>query len=291
MNVRCLLSNDIASEFMGSTQPIVDIHILLDAIECMSQYSTTYFHSDAIYNIQLDMNYFADWLYSKKGNPALFDLKRELSKKIEKSRRIEDTEYIAMMNCIFRFETKEGLLLSLCKMRSDGLFIWTKESYFDKKRWYLEKQTDRCDFVREAVECFPNIFFHENVGHSLNMLNADYNIEKPYIIAHLKALDDFHPLFFSLMKQGFDFRRICQEFMKQNVGIECSPQSDRNSAKKLNFLFETENNDKKILLCELHTKLKWRGMNHGKQDRIYFHPGDKSIANGKVLVVHIGTHL
>ena len=291
MNVRCLLSNDLASEFMGSTQPKEDIHILLDVIECMSQYSTTFFHSDSIYDIQLDMNYFADWLYSKEGDPALFDIKRELSKKIEKSRRIEDKDYSVMMNCIIRFETKGDLLLSLCKMRSDGLFIWTKENYFDKKRWYLEQQTPRCDFVHEAVECFPNVFFHENVDHSLNTLNADYNIEKPYIIAHLKALNDFHPLFVNFIKQGFDFRRICQEFMKQNEDIECSPQSDRDSAKKLSFSFEMENNSKKTLLCELHTKLKWRGMNREKQDRIYFHPGDNKIANGKVLIVHIGTHL
>ena len=38
------------------------------------------------------------------------------------------------------------------------------------------------------------------------------------------------------------------------------------------------------LVCELHTKLKYRGMDVKHQNRIYFHPPVESIAGDKVLI-------
>ena len=291
MKVHCLLSDDMAMDLVNSVKPVEDIGTVLDTIDHMNRYTTSYCHGSDMYYVQCEEEDFSNWLYSKPCDPELVDLKKELMIRIEKSRELGDEEYEEMIERIVSFNIMEELLLSISKTQKEGLFVWTKGSYFDKKRWYLDKYVDCCNFVQEAQECFPNLFFHENVAHSMNTLRVEYKREKSYIIAHLTALNDFQPRFSQLLNQGISFLQISREFGEANNGIECSPQADRESARKLDFLFETDEGISLSLRCELHTKLKWNDMNHEKQDRIYFHPGDRRVSDGKVLIVHIGKHL
>ena len=102
--------------------------------------------------------------------------------------------------------------------------------------------------------------------------------------------NDFKAEFSRLRDEGSDSRKICSEF-QAFFHIECSPQSDRKSAEKLDYKFINENTGEEIVVrCELHSKLKWDGMDRENQDRIYFHPGRPEIESGIVLIVHIGTH-
>jgi len=50
------------------------------------------------------------------------------------------------------------------------------------------------------------------------------------------------------------------------------------------FFFVDGQGKMQELACELHNKLKYRGMDVKHQNRIYFHPPVENIAGDKVLI-------
>ena len=98
---------------------------------------------------------------------------------------------------------------------------------------------------------------------------------------HLECLNREYALFLNT-KPGYV--TLAREF-ENSTRIECSTMAGRGGVKGLKFSFVQE------LVCELHTKLKYRGMDVKHQNRIYFQTPVENIAKDKVLVGYIGKHL
>lgn len=263
---------------------------ILDTLECMQNNRTATVYTDILYEQVVSKKVFSNWLYDLNNQPELSTLKKELAKRIAKSMCIGNKEYDSLIDQIEQQACQEELAMSVHLGGENPLYVSTPSRYWNAKQWYLARYVKRHDFVSAAAECFPNLYFHNHVSSSINTLNADFSQERVLIVEHLKALNDFKAEFSRLRDEGSDSRKICSEF-QAFFHIECSPQSDRKSAEKLDYKFINENTGEEIVVrCELHSKLKWNGMDRENQDRIYFHPGRPEIENGKVLIVHIGTH-
>lgn len=291
MNSRGILDFRLVADIANSVDIEKTLYSILDTLECMQINGTAICYADAIYDQIIFMKAFSDWIYDLNADPELSSFKKELSKRINKSACIDAEEYNALMSNVEETScTNEELIMSVHCETSNILYVASSGRYWSAKQWYLATYVKRHDFFSNMTECFPNLFFHEHVASSINTLNADFSVERPFIVRHLQALNDFMPDFSSFSAEGMDYRRICEKFQEYSH-IECSPQSDRKAAQKLNYKFTNTCTGQEIVVCcELHTKLKWDGMDRANQDRIYFHPGKPEIANGKVLIVHIGTH-
>ena len=77
--------------------------------------------------------------------------------------------------------------------------------------------------------------------------------------------------------------KLAQNF-EGRTQIECSSMAGREGVKTLMFSFVDGQGAVQELVCELHTKLKYRGMDVKHQNRSYFHPPVESIAGDKVLI-------
>lgn len=263
---------------------------VLETLECMKDHETLIAYTDILFEQVVSEEAFAEWLYNFGAQPELSTLKKELSKKIARSKRIETTEYDSLINKVEQQSCPEELIMSVHRGDENPLHVATPDCYWNAKQWYLAQYVKRHEFVTTAMECFPNLYFHAHVSSAINTLNADFSQERKLIVKHLKALNDFRAMFSKLREEGADNRKMCVEF-QAHFHIECSPQTDRRSAEKLDYEFvNTGTGEKIILRCELHSKLKWSDMDKEHQDRIYFHPGKPEIENGKVLILHIGTH-
>lgn len=289
MTSRGILDFRLTTDIENSESQEKTLYDILDTLECMQSNGTNICYASDLYNQLISKISFSNWLYDLNSQPELSTLKRELAKRINRSSFIDTEEYNRLINAVDQESCENELLLSVHCSTQSVLYVSTPARYWQAKQWYLSTHVKYQDFYSDIIECFPNLYFHERVASSLHTLNADFSIERPHIVRHLQALNDFKDHFSNLRAEGTDHRRTCAEFQAHSH-IECSPQSDRKAAQKLNYSFISCTGEKVVVCCELHTKLKWDGMDKENQDRIYFHPGKKEIANGNVLIVHIGTH-
>lgn len=281
----------LAADIMGSSQIVERLDSILETAECMQENGTRLCYTDSLYDQMVENQSFADWLFNPNLQPELSTFKRELIKRIRKGDCIGEAEYEEYFSNIEREKRSDKLTMAIHLGTDNVLYVATPESYWAAKQWYLSGYKHPEKFAADLAECFPNLFFHEHVCSSIHTLNGEFLAECKVIVQHLKALDAFRDNFSKFISIGMDYRRICLEFQEQ-FHIECSPQAGRQSVQNLKFYFMHSKEKKKVeLCCELHTKLKWSDMDRVNQDRIYFHPGKPEIENGKVLIVHIGTHL
>lgn len=290
MNSQGVLNFCLAEDFSNSNNLEETLRILLDTLECMQDNKTVLCYAMEIYNQMISNTSFSNWLYDFNTQPELSTFKKELSKRMNRSNVISLEDYNKLSHNIDQENCEDKLLMSACCRTNNILYVSSPIRYWEAKQWYLARYVRHQDFYSAIIECFPNLYFHERVAASLNTLNADFTTERPYIVQHLAALNNFKPHFDALVCAGAGYRRLCSEFYTFSQ-IECSPQSDRQAAQRLNYNFIDSNGRETFVCCELHTKLKWRNMDHSNQDRIYFHPGKPEIADGKILIAHIGTHL
>ncbi|MFK7946877.1 MAG: hypothetical protein AB8G11_04755 [Saprospiraceae bacterium] len=143
-------------------------------------------------------------------------------------------------------------------------------------------------FFNECIKYFPDLFFHERNEETITKIFPDF-VQK--IIFHLTALNDEFRNY-----QNEPYQRI--ETLKAfsigcNLDQEASNEGDAKRKKRLNFDFI--NNEKIIenVCCEPHLKLCKNDNEDGKFyfHRIYFYEGKDNIADGKILIGHIGEHL
>lgn len=206
---------------------------------------------------------------------------RLISKYLSKGQRITEDEYKEISTIINDKKLKDTLIISFHFSKENVLYVFDVKRYLEAKQWYLSEFVNQDRFVDEAVECFPNLVFHENVSSSINTLNADFRIVRPFIVKHLCALNRYHQDTSSSKDSTMSFREIASE-IQELYSIECSTQSGRDTVEDLYYTFKDEKTgvtDK--VCCELHTKLKWKDMDKEHQDRIYFHPGKEDIYNKK----------
>lgn len=293
MRTRGILDNRLAADIMGAEDTGATLQKFLDTIVYMRESKAEVFaDKNTLYEQVVSGTQFADWIFDMRPQSEYREQKRELMLLIEMSKPAGRTEYEAILSEIEGQACQKELSVSIHTDSGNVLYVDTVARLLDAKRWFLASRVSRSDFSTEAPECFPRLFFHGRVGSSMNTLCANFTRERPLIVEHLAALDGFAPEFRRMSGAGngnTDMAHAFEDFYGHR--IECSPENDRDTARKLDFPFTSKNREEKILRCELHTKLKWDDMDKEHQDRIYFHPGDSLVADGRVLIAHIGEHL
>ena len=228
-----------------------------------------------------------EWLYSKD-DVELNDIKRELSRYIEKARCVVESEFDKLLE-----EVGKMLPVKILVLLFNGCnyyFISTIAEYYEGIRCYLRKEK-KDDFCKNLPECFPNIYFAEGIEATINTLNRKFEDMREEIVKHLIQINDYKVRFCELLEKHKSYQEIAQKFSAE-TGIACSPQAGREKVqalkeKHMNVLSGQE----EVVVCELHTKFKTFNINREQQDRIYFFPGRQGILDGRIIVKHIGTHL
>lgn len=228
-----------------------------------------------------------DWIYSKD-KVELNDIKRELSRYIEKARCVDEDEFNNFFKKIGKLFSVKVLVLLF---ESNNLYyISTISEYYKGIRGYLQKEK-KDDFCKDLQECFPNMYFVEGIDTTVNTLNRKFEDMREEIVEHLIQINDYKKKFDELLEKHKSYQEIAQEFFA-DTGIACSPQAGR---EKVQLLKERHMNilsgREEIVICELHTKFKKFNIDREQQDRIYFFPGKQGILDGRIIVKYIGTHL
>ncbi len=228
-----------------------------------------------------------EWLYSKD-QIELNDIKRELSRRLERAECKEEGKYEEFFGKIGKLLAIKVLLLSF--KGESVYYISTIAEYYISIRNYLALEK-KDDFCNDLQECFPNIFFVEGIETTVNTLNRKFEDMREEIIEHLARINDYYRKFSDMLENHKSYREIAKQFII-DTGIDCSPQAGR---EKVQALKETRINEvtgqEETVVCELHTKFKTFNIDKEKQDRIYFFPGKQGILGGRIIVKHIGTHL
>lgn len=228
-----------------------------------------------------------EWLYSKD-QIELNDIKRELSRRLERAECKEEGKYEEFFGKIGKLLAIKVLLLSF--KGESVYYISTIAEYYISIRNYLALEK-KDDFCNDLQECFPNIFFVEGIETTVNTLNRKFEDMREEIIEHLVRINDYYRKFSDMLEKHKSYREIAKQFII-DTGIDCSPQAGR---EKVQALKETRINEvtgqEETVVCELHTKFKTFNIDKEKQDRIYFFPGKQGILGGRIIVKHIGTHL
>lgn len=276
-----LWDKEIKSSFLCITEDELDDFLKL----------LTYIQTNDIANLvsieMEDDSELWEWLGSKD-RVELNDMKRELYKRIGKAKHVGNEEFENnLLNVGRLLPVKTLVLLFNSNM---AYHISTLSEYYIGLRYYLG-QEKKSEFCKDMQECFPNIFFAEDIERTINTLNRNFEDMREEIILHLSKINDYHDKFLHLLSEHKGYREIAQEFEK-DTGIECSPQAGRDRVQQLKEKhYNVITNQDETITCELHTKFNKFNIDRNRQDRIYFFPGKNGIQDGKVIVKHIGEHL
>lgn len=228
-----------------------------------------------------------EWLFSKD-QIELNDIKRELSRRLEKVKCTEEREFDELFGKIGKMVAIKVLLLSF--KRESIYYISTILEYYAGIRSYLAAEK-KDDFCNDLQECFPNIFFAEGIDTTVNTLNRKFEEIREEIVEHLIHINNYQKKFSEMLKAKKSYQEIAQQFTS-DTRIDCSPQAGR---EKVQALKETQINEvtgqEETVICELHTKFRTFNVDKDKRDRIYFFPGKQGILGGRIIVKHIGKHL
>lgn len=227
-----------------------------------------------------------DWLYSKE-QLELNDIKRELSRRIERAKCVDINAFMEMLGMVGKLSVIKTLLL--CCDKGNDFCVSTKEEYYAGLRRYLSMEKKDA-FCRDLSDCFPNIYFSQDIERTINTLNRKFEELREEIVEHLTKINDYRDSFALLLGANASYQEIARKFSAE-TGIECSPQAGRDKVKMLKEKIDLKNGQQETVTCELHTKFRKFNIDIDKQDRIYFFPGKKDVLEGKVIVKHIGGHL
>lgn len=228
-----------------------------------------------------------EWLTSRE-TISLRDVKKELSIKMNKAKKISEQEYMDVISRVGGLIDKRVMILSFYKEKV--YYIYCIDDYYIALRKYLAMEK-KDDFCRDMLECFPNIYFADDIASTINTLNRKFEELREEIVEHLIELNNYHSKFLEMLSENKSNQTIAQKFCA-DTGIDCSPQASRDSVRALKIsCFNELSSRNEIINCELHTKFKKFNIDRTKQDRIYFFPGRKGIHEGKIIVKHIGKHL
>ncbi len=233
----------------------------------------------------------SDLLYGNQ-NILNRDIKKLLSKIIDHSKSTSRTiEEILQLLDKHNEDAIYGLLcLHKVKSIEEKYLVYNRHNWFAFHRYFLglypisEKY-----FISECQKYFPHLFFHERVAETLKSLEKGLHHFSKSIIHHLTLLnDEFHKYYNSSNRTEtlIKFSSACD--------IDASPQGNAKDKPKMTYEFINDSNTKEQVCCEPHLKLGQcddNGDHHYYQNRIYFHEGKENIANGKILIGHIGGHI
>lgn len=228
-----------------------------------------------------------EWLYSKE-QIGLNDIKRELSRRLEKVKSIGEGEFDNYWGKIGKLFPVRVLALSF---QGEGVYyIATISEYYTGIRNYLALEK-KDDFCNDLQECFPNIFFVNGIDTTVNTLNRKFEEIQKEIVEHLTHLNNYQAKFSEMSREHKSFQEMARQFTA-DTGIDCSPQRGRDKVQALKEVQKNETTGlEEPVICELHTKFQTFNIDRERQDRIYFFPGKQGILDGRIIVKHIGSHL
>ncbi len=180
----------------------------------------------------------------------------------------------------------------LCLHKTDfaeeKYLVYDTHNWLDFHRYFLGIYPKNTSFFfSECQKYFPALFLHQRNKETINKIFPDFTQK---IIYHLTCLNDH---FREIRKTHYflpdalkTFSIVCK--LDENASLE----GDAKRKKDLTFDFLNTNHELEKVCCDPHLKLC---RNDREQEyfyhRIYFHEGKENIANGKILIGHIGEHL
>lgn len=169
--------------------------------------------------------------------------------------------------------------------------VYNKRGWLEFRRHYLGIYPKNPDFyVEECKKYFPKIFFHERVKTEIGSILKDCPKK---IIYHLAALND---KFRDSQNQPNLNRSQVLEHFSTNANLDEKASLEGNAERKPDYTFlflNTKSKEEEKVCCEPHLKLCFSDTDtsYSTERRIYFHEGMSNIANGNILIGHIGKHL
>ncbi len=166
--------------------------------------------------------------------------------------------------------------------------VYGLNDWYEFRRHYLSLYPkNEAFFIDECVNYFPSLFFHTR---NKTTVGAILKSSAKKIIHHLSELNDKYNTCrtspYSRVETLKRFNSTCH--FDQDASVE----GDINRKSKLSWEFTTSSGLQEKIYCELHLKLLLDDSGKVSTDRrIYFHEGRPTIANGKILIGHIGDHL
>lgn len=170
--------------------------------------------------------------------------------------------------------------------------IYNLSGWLDFRRHFLSiYPKNQAFFIDECIKYFPNIHFHERNKTTVGTIL--HNCSKK-IIYHLKALNND---FKGAQQIGLNRSQVLAQF-SITAALDETASLEGNASRKpdLTFKFQNSSSELEDVCCEPHLKLCYNDFYPGDSSystdrRIYFHEGKSNIANGKILIGHIGDHL
>ncbi len=137
-------------------------------------------------------------------------------------------------------------------------------------------------YIRHSTLMFPSLYFKPNIHKEFRHFSDGYRSLRPEITRHLAALNDH---FRSVLDEHTGEPDQTAREMQARCRVEMSPESPKTKQNRAAW------EERKIILdgqdvyCEWHTKLS------PDKNRIHFHPGKKTVANGKLVIGIFHEHL
>lgn len=237
----------------------------------------------------------ADILYSGKGK-GIFnrDIVEHLRTVIDKSES-DDIEPLEVIRDLLQAHNEDNVwgLLCLHKIESvdEKYLVYSKHNWLDFHRYFLGLYPkDAPFFFQECTKYFPDLFLHERNQHTIISV---FPLFVKKMIQHLTYLNDD---FSDCKVNPYNRNETLQRFSAY-CNLDEVASTEGNANRKKDFTFEFMNAKKQMekICCEPHLKLsrsdKYPGDSEYYYHRIYFHEGKKDIADGRILIGHIGKHL
>ena len=266
------------------------IKALESDITYMRENKQATFKNDSIYDESLWGEYsILECLYPPENISLLHrDVRKSLIKIIDRAKSTEYTNDEIFIK--IRINNKDDICGLLCLHETEGIdpvyLIYHKQNWLDFHRHQMSIHiNDISEFLIEVKKYFPDLFFHEHNHTSLAGIDGGFQYFRKAIINALTYLNDKFKTIFSKSNNLMD----CLKIFSAESGIETSLEGDSSRKKDFSFIFEG-----KTVCCEPHMKIAKKDQSGTSKyyfNRIYFHPGNSEILNGKILIGHIGKHL
>lgn len=284
MQTLAIWSNEFGNVLALSKKQEDKLKDICDVMELFAEHNVKMEISDDAYT-----NEFSAYLWNNKtlksrsGDDLIL-----LRKSISRAKRVATNTYKNDVETVRQKGRREALLLMLDTDLNNELCIESEDDYYVARSYQMKYLVYENEFYDLAKFSYKNLLIGDAVKESINHLNNPFDTMRELIGEHLSMLDYEYKLLFDNQKRGYV--ELASMF-EDATGIECSTQASRENVKALYFDFMDANGHNSTVLCELHTKLKFKGMDYKKQDRIYFHPPIDNIADGRILIAYIGKHL
>lgn len=203
---------------------------------------------------------------------------------------LENEEVIELLDC----HTSDQVNGLLCLHEVEGIdrryCVYNRNDWFAFHRYFLGVYPISEEYFAECCPLyFPKLHFHPGISGTLSTLDGGLFLFSHGIIHCLTSLNDQfgdHFIPNNIPQSLRQFTSAC--------GIETSNEGNAERRDELSFSFTTHENKEESIYCEPHMKISQSdrpGDHHHYHNRIYFHPGKSTIADGRILVGHIGRHL